>query len=343
MPELWFCLVAISIAGYVVLDGFDLGAGFVSLFVAKSEAERGQVLSAIGPFWDGNEVWLLAGGGTLYFAFPALYASAFSGFYLALMIVLWLLILRGIAIEFRNHVSDALWKPFWDTVFGISSAVLALLFGVALGNVVRGVPIDSNGYFFLPLWTDLQPGADAGVIDWYTLLVGLASLAALVVHGCLWIAHKTAGPLEDRSRRTAMQGWWILAALTLLISLVSFAIQPHLLAQFRTNPWGIIFPILALSGLVGMKWQGHERADLNAFLASCLYLVGMLTSVMFGVFPYVLPSNVKPDFSLTVHNAAAAQNGLEIGLWWWIPGMLLALVYSTFIHLRFAGKVQPTP
>src|SRR5262249_48825269 len=141
----WFWLVAIMVAGYVVLDGFDLGAGIVHLFIARDEAERGRILRSIGPVWDGNEVWLLAGGGTLYFAFPALYASAFSGFYLALMIVLWLLILRGISIELRNHIDNPVWRPFWDKVFGASSAVLTLLFGVALGNVVRGVPIDSNG------------------------------------------------------------------------------------------------------------------------------------------------------------------------------------------------------
>jgi cytochrome d ubiquinol oxidase subunit II len=342
MPELWFCLVAISIAGYVVLDGFDLGAGFVSLFIAKDDGERRQVLSAIGPFWDGNEVWLLAGGGTLYFAFPALYASAFSGFYLALMIVLWLLILRGIAIEFRSHVDSGLWRSFWDVVFGASSAVLALLLGVALGNVVRGVPLDANGYFFLPLWTDFLPGSDAGIIDWYTVLIGLASLSALVVHGCLWIAYKTSGRLQDSSRKAAGLGWWILAALTLLVSIVSFSVQPHLWEQFQTNAWGGIFPILALLGLGIVKWQMRRGTDDVAFLGSCLYLVGMLTSVTFGVFPYVLPSNVKPDFSLTVHNAAAAQNGLEIGLWWWIPGMLLALAYSVFVYRRFAGKVEPS-
>ena len=146
--------MAILIAGYVILDGFDLGAGVIHLFVARTQRERGQILRSVGPFWDGNEVWLLAGAGTLYFAFPALYASAFSGFYLALMIVLWLLILRGIAIEFRNHVESHLWRSFRDAVFGGSSGLLALLLGVALGNVVRGVSLDRSGYFFLPLWTD---------------------------------------------------------------------------------------------------------------------------------------------------------------------------------------------
>jgi hypothetical protein len=172
MGTLWFCLATMVITGYVLLDGFDLGAGIVQLFVARSERESGQVLNSVGPVWDGNEVWLLAAGGTLLFAFPTLYASAFSGFYLSLMIVLWLLILRGISIEFRPHVDSPLWRPSWSTVFGMASAALALLFGIALGNVVRGVPLDQNGYFFLPLWTNLSPSGEVGIIDWYTLLVG---------------------------------------------------------------------------------------------------------------------------------------------------------------------------
>ena len=154
MQTIWFMLVAVMIAIYVVLDGFDLGAGIVHLLVARSDGERRQVLRSIGPVWDGNEVWLLAGGGTLYFAFPALYASSFSGFYLPLMMVLWLLILRGISIEFRNHIDSLVWKPFWDVVFGGASALLAIFFGAALGNVVRGVPLDSANEFFLPLWTN---------------------------------------------------------------------------------------------------------------------------------------------------------------------------------------------
>src|SRR5258707_60805 len=161
METLWFCLVAVMITAYVVLDGFDLGAGIVHLLVARSDAERRQVIASIGPVWDGNEVWLIAAGGTLYFAFPALYASSFSGFYLPLMMVLWLLILRGIAIELRTHVDNRLWKSLWDVVFAGASTLLAVFFGAALGNVIRGVPLDHAGDFFLPLWTNFQPGKDA--------------------------------------------------------------------------------------------------------------------------------------------------------------------------------------
>ena len=309
MAMLWFCLATAMIAGYVILDGFDLGAGIVQLLVAKSEREKAQVLRAIGPVWDGNEVWLLAAAGVLFVAFPALYASAFSGFYLALMMVLWLLMLRGISTEFRNHIDNLLWKPAWDTVFGGASAALACLFGVALGNVVRGVPLDANGYFFLPLWTNFAPGANAGVIDGYTLLVGATAFVALGVHGSLWVVMKTAGRLQEGTRALSAKLWWDLVAITLVMSPVSFAVQSNVLTQFRSHPWGVVFPALALTGLVGVRVLSTQRKDLGAFLASSLYLVGMLASVAFGVFPNVLPSNTTPNFSLTIDNAAAAEHG----------------------------------
>src|ERR1700692_605135 len=204
----WFCLVAIMITGYVVLDGFDLGAGIVHLFVARTDEERRRVLGSIGPVWDGNEVWLLAAGGTLYFAFPALYASSFSGFSLPLMIVLWLLILRGTSIEFRNHVKSKVWDPLWDFVFCASSLLLAVFFGAALANVVRGVPLDASGYFFEPLWTNFQLGDDVGILDWYTVLVGVLSLLALAMHGALWVQMKTEGPVNHRSAKIAVNTWW---------------------------------------------------------------------------------------------------------------------------------------
>ncbi len=339
MELLWFCLVAIMIAGYVVLDGFDLGAGMLHLFIARNDAERRQVLGSIGPVWDGNEVWLLAGGGTLYFAFPSLYSSAFSGFYLALMIVLWLLILRGIAIEFRNHIDSNVWKPFWDVVFCGASAVLALVFGVALGNVIRGVPLDDTGFFFVPLWVNLSVGHETGIIDLYTLLVGLTAFATLALHGSLWVALKTTGAVYERARKVASTVIWPVALLTLVITWFSFLIQPNLGAQFGANPWGFVFPAIALAGLIAAFSLNRSGRDLGAFAGSSAFIVGMLTSAAFGVFPYVLPSNGKPSTGLTIYNAAAAHYGLAIGLWWWIPGMLLAAGYSIFTYRHLAGKV----
>jgi cytochrome d ubiquinol oxidase subunit II len=340
METIWFCLVAIMIAGYVILDGFDLGAGFVHLFVARTDSERNAIIGTVGPVWDGNEVWLLAGGGTLYFAFPALYAASFSGFYLALMLVLWLLILRGVSIEIRNHVDNALWRPFWDIVFGASSALLCLLLGVALGNVIRGVPLDVAGFFFIPLWTDFRPGPYAGIIDWYTILIGVASFSTLAAHGCMWVTLKTTGDLRVRARRMAMRLWWVIVAMTFVITALSFRMQPHLAVQFSDYPFGFVFPAIALAGLAGMFWFTHSANDRNAFLSSCAYLLGMLTSVVFGVYPLVLPASTNPDYSLNIWNSAAPHYGLVVGLWWWIPGMILATGWSVFSYRRFAGRVS---
>src|SRR5271170_6096488 len=183
MATIWFCLVAIMIAGYVILDGFDIGVGILHLFVAKTDEERQSLLASIGSVWDGNEVWLVAGGGTLYFAFPALYAASFSGFYLPLIIVLWLLIVRGISIEFRNHIASPVWTPMWDSGFAFASMLVSVFYGAALGNVVRGVPLDSSGYFFLPLWADFRASSAAGILDWYTILTGVAASLAFTMQG----------------------------------------------------------------------------------------------------------------------------------------------------------------
>src|SRR5512140_7900 len=187
MATAWFILLGFMLIVYVVLDGFDLGAGILHLFVARHDDERRTVLAAIGPVWDGNEVWLLAAGGLLVFAFPRVYAVAFSGFYLPLILVLWLLVLRGVSIELRSHQANPLWRQFFDVVFALSSAVLALVLGVALGNVLRGVPIDGSGFFAAPLFTNFGHGGELGAIDWYTLSVGLFALAALGAHGAMYL------------------------------------------------------------------------------------------------------------------------------------------------------------
>ena len=339
METLWFCLVAIMIAGYVVLDGFDLGTGIVHYCVGRTESQRRRVLAAIGPVWDGNEVWLLAGGGTLYFAFPGLYASSFSGFYLPLMIVLWLLIGRGIAIEFRNHLESAIWRPFFDAVFMVASGLLAIFYGAALGNVVRGVPLDQSGTFFLPLWTDFRVGPNPGILDWYTVLVGVLAFFTLTLHGALWLALKTDDVLEERARRVAKLAWYGVTGMTLIVTGATLRIQPQVSANLTAHPWGFVFPALALAGLASVPaFQGRDAR--KAFLASGAYIVGMLTSAAFGLFPYVLPSSTAPALGLTIYNTAAAPYGLAIGLAWWIPGMLLVLAYTVFAYRHFAGKTK---
>jgi cytochrome d ubiquinol oxidase subunit II len=340
MGTLWFCFVAIMIAGYVILDGFDLGAGILHFSIGRNETERRLILKSIGPVWDGNEVWLIAGGGTLYFAFPGLYASSFSGFYLPLMIVLWLLILRGISIEFRNHIQNDLWRPFFDVVFMGASTLLAIFYGAALGNVVRGVPLDANGTFFEPLWTDFTAGKNAGILDWYTVLVGLLAFMALAAHGALWLALKTEGLMQRRARIVARWSWGGVAVLTAAVTLATFRIQPQVLHNLTAHPWGFVFPDLALAGLIAMLVFSIRGSDLKAFLSSCAYIAGMLTSAAFGLYPYVLPSNADPKLGLTIANSRAADYGLSVGLAWWIPGMLLVVLYSVYIYRHFAGKVR---
>jgi cytochrome bd ubiquinol oxidase subunit II len=338
MGTIWFCLVAVMLAVYVLLDGFDLGAGAIHLLVAKTDEERRQVLVSIGPVWDGNEVWLLAAGGTLYFAFPALYASGFSGFYLPLMMVLWLLILRGTSIEFRNHVLSRVWDPFWDFLFCASSLLLAVFFGAALGNVVRGVPLDASGYFFEPLWTDFRLGEVTGILDWYTITVGVLALLVLMMHGALWVRMKTTGKVNERAGRIASQTWWAVVALTLVVTAITFQIQPQVKENFVTWPWGAIFPLLAIAGIVGVRFELIKRDERKAFFASCAYLTGMLTSVVFGVYPMVLPAR-NPMYSLTVSGAKAGDYGLKVGVVWWTLGILLAAGYFAFVYRSFAGKV----
>lgn len=340
METVWFWLIALLLTTYVVLDGFDLGAGAIYLFAARTDRERRTVLQSIGPVWDANEVWLLAAGGSLVLAFPRLFASSFSGFYLPLMIVLWLLILRAVAIEFRSHLSSRVWRPFWDTVFWGASLTLTIVLGAALGNVVRGVPLDQDGYFFAPLWTSFTPRGDRlGILDWFTVTVGVTSCLALVHHGALWVGLKTSGALNERATRVAARVWPALLTAVVLLTGLTFRVQPHVAERLASAPVGWFLPALAVSGLVGallMRRKGREAA---AFMGSCLFLAGMMLSVSYGLYPLVLPATNEGGVSLTVQNAASAPYGLGIALFWWIPGMLLVLAYTGFIYQRMAGKV----
>lgn len=339
MQTLWFILVAFMLTMYVLLDGFDLGAGAIHLFVARTDEERRMVLRAIGPVWDGNEVWIIAAGGTLFFTFPLLYSSSFSGFYLPLMVVLWLLMLRGVAIELRSRVPSPLWASFWDFVFFVSSALLAIFYGAALGNVMRGVPLLPNRYFFEAFWTDFNPfSANPGILDWYTLLIGLMALAVLIAHGAHYIAVKTDGALNLRARRFARRAWLVTIVLTLLSTFATFAVQPQMRVSFVTRPWGFIFPLLALAGLLGMGYFSFKQRDLLAFFSSGAFIAGMLASSAFGLYPLVLPA-VHPPYSLTIYNASASTYGLTVGLIWWSIGMVLAILYFVLTYRLFWGKI----
>ncbi len=339
MPSLWFWIVAALIATYVVLDGFDLGAGAIYLLAAKTNEERRRMLRAIGPVWDGNEVWLIAAGGTLYFAFPRLYASSFSGFYLPLTIVLWLLILRGIGIEFRAHIEEPVWRDFFDVIFSVSSILLAVFFGAALGNVVRGVPLDSTGYFFEPLWTNFKLSGEIGILDWYTVLTGGVALVTLAAHGSYYIALKTDGDLGRRARGFALLCWPLQFFLTFSSLVATYFIHPDIIKNYHTHRIGLLVPFLVAASLAVMLWANPKGKEKLAFLASSLYIASMLAGAAFALYPVVLPAR-DHRYDLTIYNTAAGSHGLRVGLVWWTFAAVLTIGYFVFVYRMFRGKVQ---
>jgi cytochrome bd ubiquinol oxidase subunit II len=340
MGFIWFWLVAVTIVGYVVLDGFDLGVGVLHLFLCRTESERRTTLASIGPVWDGNEVWLLAAGGTLYFAFPLLYASAFSGFYLPLMIVLWLLVLRGISVELRNHIDVGVWRALLDGVFGLASALLAIFFGAALANVLRGVPLQADGYFFLPLWTNWQPGPLPGILDWYTVIGGFVALVALTLHGALWLTIKTSGELAERARRMVGPLCLQLTALTVISLGATIHVRPASLDNYFNYPFTFVVPAGVIASLAAIWRFNRSRQPLKAFLSSCVYLFFMLAGACWGLYPTLLPATTGVNRDITLVKAISGPHTLAVGLVWWAFGMTLAVGYVAFVYTKFRGKVD---
>lgn len=339
MASLWFWIIAVMIAAYVVLDGFDLGAGAIYLIAAKTNDERRRVLRAIGPVWDGNEVWLIAAGATLYFAFPRVYASSFSGFYLPLTIILWLLILRGIGIEFRLHVQDGMWQGFFDVVFSFSSILLAVFFGAALGNVVRGVPLDATGYFFEPLWTNFKLGSQTGILDWYTILTSVFALVTLTAHGSYYVALKTDEDLGRRARGFAVLCWPLQFFLTFSTLIATYFIRPEIMANFGRHKIGLLVPIAVVASLATMLGAGAKGKEKLAFVASSLYIAAMLAGAAFALYPVMLPAR-DPQYDLTVYNTVAGNHGLNVGLVWVAFAAVLVVACFVFVYRMFRGKVR---
>jgi cytochrome d ubiquinol oxidase subunit II len=340
MGLVWFWIVAVMIAAYVVLDGFDLGVGILSALIAHSEDDRRVLARSIGPVWDGNEVWLLAGGGTLYFAFPLLYASSFSGFYLPLMIVLWLLIMRGISIELRMQVDHAIWRSFFDGLFFLSSALLAIFFGAALANVIRGVPLGPDHYFFLPLWTNWRVGANPGILDWYTVIGGVVALVALALHGALWLVLEAPGGLERRARRAVGILWGAVLLVTCISLPATIAVRPSALTNYMRHPVLFLIPLLVGATLVGIPGFTRTGKAFAAFLCSCFYLVFMLVGAAVGLYPTLLPSSTDSARDITIAKALTGSHSLHVGLVWWSIGMLLAIAYFITSYSLFRGKVS---
>ena len=329
MTTAWFCFLALMVAMYVVLDGFDLGVGTLHLLVARTEEEREEATAAIGPVWNGNEVWLIAGGGVLFLAFPAAYAAAFSGLYFGLILVLWLLVGRGLALELRHQVDHPLWRSACDAVFGLSSAGLALVFGVALGNVVRGVPLNAHGYFSLPLFH---------ILNGYALLIGVFGLVVLAAHGARWLAWQARTPMRARARRLAGRLWWLKAALVAVLAWPTYEVRHQMLDAFSAHPWRLVFPALAVAALGWERWAERGGRELAAFAASSGFIVGLLTTMAAGLYPYVLPARAGRPHGLTIDNAAAGHHALSTALVWWPLGLVMAGAYFAFAYRMFFGR-----
>jgi cytochrome d ubiquinol oxidase subunit II len=339
MAELWYWLTALLIVGYVVFDGFDLGAGALHRTLAHTDDERRTLFAAIGPYWDGNEVFLLAAGGTLFAAFTRALGAALSGMYLAVFLILWSLILRGLAIELRSHLRDPLWRAAWDTIFQASSAALALLFGVVLGNLLRGVHVDDEGWFSLELFSFESPSLARGIIDGYTLSVGVFSFLALAAHGARFIAWKTTGPLHDRAVSLATRAHTLVVPVWLGVIALSSRYAPAVMRGFAARPLAAVALAVAVAGLAVSLRAARRKRDRDAFIASCALLVGLLALVAIASFP-VLVRSIDGVHSLTTNTARNADVSLAAGLRWWFVAAALVATYFVMLFHMHRGKVD---
>jgi cytochrome d ubiquinol oxidase subunit II len=339
--EVWFGLLSITATLFAVLDGWNIGAGALHLIAGKTGAERREIVAALGPMWSWHEVWLLAFGGTFLMAFPAIMATAFAGFYLALWFVLWAFILRGISLEVGGHSDDRLWQTWWDFVFAVSSVVLAVLFGAALGNVIRGVPLDGTGKFSMSLFTHFGVRGRVGILDWYTLSVAAFTTVLLAAHGAAYLRLKTTGPVRDRSERLARRLWALVFLLFLVVSAETWIVRPALYGAMLQRPAAWLAILVALAGVWALVTGLRGPNEARAFAGSCAVIAGLLGGAAAAVFPVMLHSTLGNEHSITAYGGAAAPRGLAIGLVWWPLAFVLAAAYFILVIRNFSGKVRP--
>jgi len=340
MIAIWYAVVSFMLIVYIVLDGRNFGAGMLQWFVANTPEERRQVIAAIGPLWTWHEVWLLGFGGTLLAIFPRLMASAFAGYYLALFLILWCLILRGISLEVGGHVNDRLWQAYWDFNFVLSNFLLAILFGAAAGNVARGVPLDAQGNFSMAFFTDFNVRGHVGLLDWYTVSIAILAIVMLAAHGATYLTLKTEGLVHDRSEKLARYLWIAVVPLSLVVLIQSRIVRPDLPGRALSNPfWWIGLAVIAISTIALISGLSGRR-ERRAFLASNFLIVGLLATGAVAIFPVMLHSTLAPENSLTAYAVAVSPGTLRIATIWWPIGFALAVFYFIFISRRYAGKVS---
>ena len=329
LGDIWYLIIGVLLAGYAVLDGFDLGVGILSPVIARTTAQRGLLMRTIGPVWDGNEVWLLTLGGALFAAFPVVYATVFSGFYLALMLLLLGLILRAVAMEFRHQVETPRWVRAWDWLWWLGSLLPALLLGVALGNVLRGLPLAAGEY----------TGGLLGLLNPFSLLVGVTGVAMFVMQGAAWLILRTSGEVQARARRAGRYAWAAFAALWVLVTLYAVIDAPDLWANFHEPVlWLVPLAFVGALALTGWAmWRG--TSDLQPILGSSLAIAALIGIAGLALHPALVPDR-SGTVGLTIANAASSDTSLTVMLVVALVGMPLVLGYSAFVYRRFTYKVE---
>lgn len=328
LNTIWFLLVGILIIGYAVLDGFDLGVGSLYYLLGKRENERQILLNSVGPFWDANEVWLLTGGGALFAAFPVVYASVFSGFYLAMMLVLFGLIFRAVAVEFRNKVDSPEWRNRWDFIFFLGSFIPALLFGVAVGNVAKGLPLDSAQTYTGTFFDLLNP---------YALLLGLLGLSAFLMQGAAYVMLKTEGEVQIRAKDLFPKIWLAFVVLFLLGTGYTYLTAPGLFNNYLDYPVLFIVPVLSFATALLIPWLAKLNRFGFVFTGTSLSVATMILTLALGMFPNWVPA-VNPEYSLTIYNAASSQLTLKTMLIIAMMGVPIVLFYTGYVYWVFRGK-----
>jgi cytochrome d ubiquinol oxidase subunit II len=330
LNAIWFVLIGVLFTGYAMLDGFDLGVGALHLFT-KSDEERRVMLNAIGPVWDGNEVWLVTGGGALFAAFPNVYATVFSGFYLAFVLLLLALIFRAVAIEFRSKQPMRWWRRMWDIGFSAGSILSSFLIGVAMGNIAWGIPIDDRGEFAGTFWSLLHP---------YALLLGVTTVALFMMHGAIYALIKTAGPLHDKLRGWINQCMIFFIVCYAVTTMATLLYVPHMAARLRANPWLFSIALANMLAIANIPREIHRGNDWRAFLSSCAVMLTLMGLFGLEMFPNLVFSNPNPTHSLDIHNAASSPKTLGIMLAMAGIGVPVVVAYTVSIYWIFRGKVR---
>ncbi len=340
MIEIWYAILSFMLVMFVVLEGFDIGAGLLQPVVGKTEPERRMVIAAIGPLWSWHEVWLVGFGGTLMLAFPKILAVSFAGFYLAFFLLLWCLILRGISIEVSGHIADPMWRAAWHFVFVASNLLLAILIGAALGNVMRGVPLGADGQFALAFFTNFSPYGNVGILDWYTVSVAVFILAAFAAHGANGLVRRTEGSVHDRSLRIAGLLWKIVLGLLVAVTIETWMVRPGLYSGMFGQPFCWLGLLGVVGGIIAVFTGQRGNHETLALIGSSTFIAGLMIAGAASVFPVMLRSTLSPENSLSAFQMASASYGLAVALVWWPIAFIFSIGYFLFIYRHYTGKVK---